>query len=53
MASQCASRAYCMGRLAHIACQVDGDCPKDMACVDNSFETEFKPALRGCLSVKK
>jgi hypothetical protein len=47
-ASQCASRAYCIGRLAHIACHTDEDCPKDMSCTDTSLETEFKPAIRGC-----
>jgi hypothetical protein len=51
-ASQCASRAYCIGRLAHIACHTDEDCPKDMRCTDNSLATEFKPAIRGCRSRK-
>ncbi len=47
-ASQCASRAYCIARLAHIACHTDEDCPKDMKCTDNSLEAEFKPAIRVC-----
>jgi hypothetical protein len=51
-ASQCTSRSYCIGRLAHIACHLDRDCPKDMTCTDTSLETEFSPALRGCRSIR-
>jgi len=49
-ASQCASSAYCISRLGHIACHTDEDCPKDMGCSDTSMATDFKPAIRACRS---
>jgi len=47
-ASQCRTKSYCIGRLAHIACHIDDDCPSGMTCSDSSFGNEFRPALRGC-----
>ena len=47
--SQCTSARYCIGRLAHIACHRDEDCPSRMGCTDGSLASEFKPELRGCL----
>ncbi len=47
-ASHCYSKSYCIGRLAHIACHSDGDCPDGMTCSDRSLAADFKPALRGC-----
>ena len=47
-ASHCKSTAYCIGRLAHIACHVDSDCPKGMTCSDTTLAADFKPALRAC-----
>lgn len=49
-ASKCTTFSYCLGRLAHIACHVTEDCPKDMSCDDNSFGDEYKPVLTGCRS---
>lgn len=47
-ASECSSSRGCLDRFARIACHVDADCPKDMACDDRSLEGEFKPALVAC-----
>lgn len=47
-ASECSSARSCLDRFARIACRVDADCPKDMACDDTSLANEFKPSVIAC-----
>lgn len=49
-ATECASRARCLARLARFACHGDADCPKGMACTDGSLRAEFAPPLAACAS---